>query len=66
MTQILQDLVAKMDLLLPWLLPALESIEQTFPSTARISICVVLMAGLAFLRHRNLATAASNLHRATL
>lgn len=66
MTQILQNFVARLDLFLPWLLPSLETIEQTFPSMARNSICIVLIAGLILLRHRNLATAASHLHRAAL
>lgn len=66
MTQILQDFIAKLDLSLPWLLPALETIEQTVPATARLSICVALMVGFAFLRHRHAASDASHLHRTML
>ncbi len=64
MTQILQDFIARMDMSLPWLLPILETLEQTVPSTARLTMCAALMVGFAFLRHRN--AAASHLHRAAL
>ncbi len=61
MTQILQDFIAKLDLSLPWLLPALETVEQAVPSAVRLSMCVALIVGFFFLRHRNTATAASRL-----
>ncbi len=58
--QILQNFIAKLDHTLPWLLPTLETIEYTFPATARIAMCAALMAGLVLLRHRSLASSASH------
>ncbi len=62
----LQDLIANLDLYLPWLLPALESVEQALPSAARLPICIPLIVWLAFLRQRNAEHAATRLHRAVL
>ncbi|MCP3960797.1 MAG: hypothetical protein GY719_23380 [bacterium] len=64
MTQIaiLQDLVTSLDLYLPWLLPTLETIELAVPSTARLLICVPLIAWFAVLRQRH-ATSPAQLHR---
>ena len=66
MTQItsVQDLIANLDLYLPWLLPALETIEQTVPTTVRIVIGVLLTACLAVLRQRHAAD--RRLHRVAL
>ncbi len=63
MTQIFQDFIAKLDLSLPWLLPALETLEQTVPAPVRLSMCLALTVWFVLLRHRN---AASHLHRAAL
>ncbi|MEM7349646.1 MAG: hypothetical protein AAF657_02495 [Acidobacteriota bacterium] len=46
-----QNLIAKLELSLPGLLPALESIEQTVPLTSRLLLGVTLLAGLGLLRH---------------
>ena len=61
MTQILQDLIARMDLYLPWLLPALETAEQTAPLAVRIPLCALLVAWFFVLRQRHSASA-SQLH----
>ena len=63
---LLQDLIANLDLYLPWLLPTLEAIELTIPSTARLLICVPLMTWLIVLRHRHSAAAVSRFHRVAL
>ena len=60
---LIQDLVAKIDLYLPWLLPTLEAIELTIPSTVRLLICVPLMVWLVALRQRHAASGASRFHR---
>ncbi len=65
MTQILQDLIARLDLYLPWLLPTLETVEQTVPAVVRVTICALLVVWFALLRQRN-ATSAGHLHRALL
>ncbi len=63
----LQDLFAKLDLYLPWLLPTLETIEQTIPSTARIAVCAALLVWFAVLKHRDLASSGSgHLHSVAL
>ncbi len=63
MTQVntLQDFIASMDLQLPWLLPALETVEQTAPAGARATICVLLVAWFAFRKLRDAAPAAGQL-----
>ena len=61
----LQDLVAHLDLSLPWLLPALEAIELAVPSTVRLLISVPLLAGLVLLRQRHSAVT-SRFDRAAL
>ncbi len=55
MTQIspIQDIIATLDLDLPWLLPTLEAIEQTVPPTVRLLVCGLLLAWLTVLRIRN-------------
>lgn len=68
MTQItlLQNLIANVDLYLPRLLPALEAIELTVPSTVRLLICVLLTVWLAVLKQRHAAAAASRFHQVVL
>ena len=63
MTQstLIQDLIAKLDLYLPWLLPALETVEHTAPSTVRLALCAVLMVWFAVLR-RDSAIAGGGVH----
>ena len=51
-TRFLEDLVAKLELGMPWLLPALEALEQTVPWPTRLLLCVPLMAALGLLRMR--------------
>ena len=48
-----QDLIAGLDLSLPWLLPALEAVEQTVPSPVRLLACVPLLVWLVVLRRRH-------------
>ncbi len=60
----LQDLIAKLDLYLPWLLPALETFEETIPATARVALCALLTVWFVMRRQRH--AAASRLHRALL
>ncbi len=52
MTEItaLQDLIATLDLDLPWLLPALEAFEAAVPAPVRLLVCGLLLAWLAALR----------------
>ncbi len=68
MTQstLIQELIASLDLYLPWLLPALETVEQTVPATVRFPIGVLLMVWVAVLRQRDPASAAGHLHRVAL
>ena len=49
----MQDLIAGLDLSLPWLLPALEAIEQTVPAPVRLLACVPLLVWLTVLRRRH-------------
>ncbi len=67
MTQsmLIQDLIARLDLLLPWLLPTLETLEQAAPTTVRLPICAILTVWFAILRHRDSA-AANQAHRVAL
>lgn len=58
-----QDLVANLDVYLPWLLPSLEAIEQLVPSSGRLLICVPLMIWLAVLRQRSALAAAGRYHQ---
>ena len=55
MTQItpIQDLIAGLDLSLPWLLPTLETIELTVPSTVRLLLSVPLLIWFVVLRQRH-------------
>ena len=64
MNAFFQDLIARMDLSLPWLLPALETFDQVAPPTTRVVLCALLMAWLVMLRQRNGTPA--RLHRAVL
>ncbi len=58
-----QDLVANLDVYLPWLLPSLEAIEQLVPASGRLLICVPLVVWLGVLRQRSVLAAASRTHR---
>ena len=49
----MQDLVAGLDLSLPWLLPTLEAIELVFPLPVRLLACVPLLVWLTVLRRRH-------------
>lgn len=66
MITLLQEFVASLDQYLPWLLPAMEAIEHSVPLTARLLLCVPLMALVALVRQRDAASDASRLHRAAL
>lgn len=63
MTQsnLIQDLITKLDLYLPWLLPALETVEHTAPSAVRLALCAVLMVWFAVVR-RDSAVSSSSVH----
>ncbi len=52
MTEItaLQDLIATLDLDLPWLLPALEAFETAVPAPLRLLVCGLPLAWLAVLK----------------
>ncbi len=60
-----QDLIASLDLNLPWLLPILEGFEHTVPATMRILLCGSLMVWMV-LRRRTAAAAAGGLHQVFL
>ncbi len=64
-TTFFQTIIANLDLNMPWLLPALEAVEQTFPAAVRLPLCLPLMVWFVFLRQRNAASAVS-LHRLVL
>ena len=55
MTQInsIQNFIADLDMVLPWLLPVLETIDRTVPPPARLLICIPLLVWFAVLRHRH-------------
>ncbi len=63
-TALLQDLIANLDLHLPWLLPVMEAIELTVPSPVRLVICLALMGWLAVIKQRS-ATSTGGLQRVT-
>lgn len=65
-TTFFQDYIAELDLLLPWLLPALETFEKTFPPTVRLVTCVALIAGFVVLRQRNATSIAGRLQQIVL
>ena len=50
--QTLQDLMANLELSLPWLLPSLEAVERTVPVSVRLLFFVPMLASWLVLRQR--------------
>ncbi len=63
-TTLFEEFIAALDVSHPWLLPALEAIEQTVSSPVRLLIILALMAGVVVVRQRKAAHAEGGLHQA--
>ena len=59
----LQDILTVLDEILPWLLPSLEAVEHSFPTPARLLVCLPLMACLILMRQRAEAAIAIPIER---